>query len=292
VNTYQLDAAARPRQVTQTGTKTGTEVFHYSMASDSTAWTERGGSWTRSITGIGGGLAAIQESSGTTSLQLTNLHGDVVATASLSLSAKEPTANFEFDEYGNPRKGSAGRYGWLGGKQRRTELPSGVIQMGVRSYVPAMGRFISVDPVLGGSANAYEYADGDPINGLDLLGTCSKRRCGRSSRNRSRPARGRASITRARFSTGPSSAPRNLRVGPCWFNGAGIVRNQNNINAAKFAINFGCSSSVTISAYIVGPSGPGPTGTGKGTSGVIGLHAVWPGPPRFSTLKICYLVAW
>jgi RHS repeat-associated protein len=169
-NSYQLDSEGRPRQVVQTGTKSGTEFLHYAMESDSATWTERSGTWTRNIKGIGGELAAIRESSGTTSLQLANLHGDIVATASLSSSAKAPTASFEFDEFGVAKKGSAGRYGWLGGGQRRTELPSGVIQMGVRSYVPSVGRFISADPVDGGSANSYDYSNGDPVNSFDPSG--------------------------------------------------------------------------------------------------------------------------
>jgi hypothetical protein len=42
--------------------------------------------------------------------------------------------------------------------------------MGVRSYVPALGRFTSVDPVVGGSATAYDYSNADPVNQSDLTG--------------------------------------------------------------------------------------------------------------------------
>jgi RHS repeat-associated protein len=84
-------------------------------------------------------------------------------------------ATYRFDEFGEPESGSAGRFGWLGGKVRRTELSSGVIQMGARSYIPQLGRFLTPDPVAGGSANAYDYADQDPVNLFDLDGDCPKK---------------------------------------------------------------------------------------------------------------------
>ena len=174
-NSFRLDATGRQSQRLQAGGLEGTEIFHYAGPGDSPAWTERGSSWTRYIPGIGGNLAAIQGNASGVSLQLANLHGDIVATASADPSASKLTATFESDEYGNPKQAEPPRFGWLGSKTRRTELPSGVIQMGARSYVPAIGRFLSPDPILGGSANAYEYANGDPVNNVDLAGTACKK---------------------------------------------------------------------------------------------------------------------
>lgn len=48
--------------------------------------------------------------------------------------------------------------------------------MGVRLYVPAIGRFLQVDPIPGGSANDYDYANQDPINAYDLDGRWGFRR--------------------------------------------------------------------------------------------------------------------
>lgn len=42
--------------------------------------------------------------------------------------------------------------------------------MGARLYDPILGRFLSVDPVDGGSLNNYDYCDQDPVNCYDLSG--------------------------------------------------------------------------------------------------------------------------
>ena len=72
------------------------------------------------------------------------MHGDTIATAAIDPEATELLSTQRFDEFGNPLQSSSltggnAEYGWLGAKNRRPQLPSGVIQMGVRSYVPRSG---------------------------------------------------------------------------------------------------------------------------------------------------------
>jgi RHS repeat-associated protein len=176
--TFSLDPNGRDRVVQGPGS--ATETDHFADDSDSPIWTQgSGNAFTRNIEGIDGDLVAVQDSSTGISYQLTNLHGDVVATASSSTSATGPATTFETDEFGVPRAagGIAQKYGYLGSKERPAYLSSGVTQMGERAYVPEMGRFTSVDPILGGSANAYDYANQDPVNETDLDGENAGTKC-------------------------------------------------------------------------------------------------------------------
>jgi RHS repeat-associated protein len=59
---------------------------------------------------------------------------------------------------------------YTGRWDKKRDDTSGLIEMGARPYDPGLGRFVSVDPVDGGSCGSYDYACQDPVNAYDLTG--------------------------------------------------------------------------------------------------------------------------
>jgi RHS repeat-associated protein len=171
---YYLDPAGRVRETVAAGNTNSTVISHYAGGGSTPAWTiePSTGDWTRNI-GCFGSLAAIQTNGGSPVLQLPNLHGDIIATASHSEAESKLLSSTEATEYGVPSASNPPKYSWLGASGAPTEFSTGVLATGARSYIPQLGRFLQTDPVPGGSANAYAYTRGDPVNSSDPSGAYS-----------------------------------------------------------------------------------------------------------------------
>jgi RHS repeat-associated protein len=102
--TIDLDPNRRPRSRTMTPLATA-ELAHYADDTDEPSWTSKAGVTQRDIEGLDGDLAAVKTSGATATLQLINLHGDVVGEAPASTTPTAPSVKFETDEFGVPRPG-------------------------------------------------------------------------------------------------------------------------------------------------------------------------------------------
>jgi RHS repeat-associated protein len=170
---YAYDAVNR---VTTRQTGSAATGYWYAGYTDSPAGTlNANGNITAAFIGLPCGVSVTVQPSGNT-WSYPDLHGNYTVTTNNSgtrqgnpaaydpwgqlLAGSQPVANA-------PGSSDLGAYGTSG---KVTDTSSGIIIMSARAFSPAEARFLSVDPINGGCANAYTYAFGDPLNHPDLSG--------------------------------------------------------------------------------------------------------------------------
>jgi RHS repeat-associated protein len=170
--THNLDPKERLRTFVSSAAPTVTHTNHYTGDGDSPAWTSEvtaGTTWTEWLQGFNG-MAATVNQAGTVTNQFADIHADVNASLASTDTNPNDAAWFATDAWGNQEAGGPTRYTYLGTAERKVDTNSGLMLMGARVYNPGSGRFLQTDPVLGGSANNYDYVSADPVNSADLDG--------------------------------------------------------------------------------------------------------------------------
>ncbi|MFZ2051951.1 MAG: SMP-30/gluconolactonase/LRE family protein [Solirubrobacteraceae bacterium] len=154
-DSYLYDPAGRTMETTSEvkATKaTATHVSHYAGPGESVTWTSEGAEkWSRNIPGIGGSLQATEESTKVVTLQLTDLQGNIIATAADNETETKLRSTYNSTEFGVPTEGKTPpKYAWLGagGLATETAFGTGVATQGGASYIPQVACDLQTAPVV------------------------------------------------------------------------------------------------------------------------------------------------
>jgi RHS repeat-associated protein len=81
-----------------------------------------------------------------------------------------PEATYDYEPYGALRSSTGTLANPMGFAGQYRDPGTGLQYLRARYYDQGTGRFLSMDPVVGGSCNAYDYACADPVNLADPSG--------------------------------------------------------------------------------------------------------------------------
>jgi RHS repeat-associated protein len=103
------------------------------------------------------------------------LHGDLIGSTRLITSASGTVVGTsKYDSYGN-RTGHTGTAdSAIGYSGALTDLDTGLVYLQARDYDPATAQFLTVDPLVDTTRQAYTYVADNPLNNSDPTGLCDK----------------------------------------------------------------------------------------------------------------------